>query len=419
MRILYSFLLSVLSPLFILRLWIKSRKTPAYFQRVSERFGLFKKPEVPIDIWIHAVSLGEVNACLPLIGKLLEQEKVPSIAITTMTPTGSQRVKQVYGDKVFHVYLPYDLPMAVNSFLSKLNPKVAVILETEIWPNLITLCHRRGIPMVVANARLSPHSFKGYQRIHCLLKPYLRKLRFVFAQSEEDGQRFLQIGVNQDQLRILGNIKFDIKPSSIDNTVAQAMKNAWGSHRPVVIAASTHENEEQQVLQAFKPLKKQREDILLLIAPRHPERFDAVENLCQQSDYRVVRRTNAQDIEPQTEIVIIDSIGELMAFYSVADVVYVGGSLVPVGGHNVLEPISLGLPVIVGPHMFNFNSITKQLKEANGIIQVEDADSLGKAFLSLLNDEQMKKKLIENSSACLKNNQGVIAGYIKEINLLL
>jgi len=419
MRILYSFLLSVLSPVFILRLWIKARKTPAYFERLSERFGRFKKPEVPIDIWFHAVSLGEVNACLPLIDKLLEQERAPSIAITTMTPTGSQRVKQVYGERVFHVFLPYDLPMAVNSFLSKLNPKVAVVLETEIWPNLITFCHRRSIPMVVANARLSPHSFKGYQRIRCLLKPYLHKLRFVFAQSEEDGQRFLQIGVKQDQLKTLGNIKFDIKPSSFDNNEAKAMKNAWGRHRPVVIAASTHENEEQQVLHAFKQLKELHADIILLLVPRHPERFGAVENLCLKSDYRVVRRTNVQDIEPQTEILIIDSIGELMAFYSVSDVVYVGGSLVPVGGHNVLEPISLGLPVIVGPYMFNFNAITKQLKEADGIIQIEDADFLGKTFLSLFNDNARKQQLIENSSACLKNNQGVVADYIKEINLLL
>lgn len=419
MRWIYSLLLILGSPFFVIRLWFKGRKLPGYRARIKERFAVFSPPNGPIDYWFHAVSLGEVNACIPLVDAVFAHTPSAVIAITTMTPTGSARVMKYYADKVFHVYLPYDLPYTVKRFLKRLQPKRAVIMETEIWPNLIHYCHLWGIPILLANARLSEHSFVGYQRLKPVIKPILNKLSLVVAQSDEDGQRFIQLGLSPQCLSILGNIKFDVEPAKFDNREAKVLQQRWGMQRPVWMVASTHHDEERQILSVYRELKKEYQDLLLLLAPRHPERFDEVACLCQQQGFRVVRRTQSDALEQSCEILIIDCIGELMAFFSVATLAFIGGSLVPIGGHNVLEPISLGIPTLSGHYFANFKAIMEQLMRRDGIIVVENLAQMTVEMKRLLADNSQLVAQAERAKAVLVENKGVIGQYVALINALL
>lgn len=416
MRLVYSFLLYISSPFFILRLWLKGRKSPDYKARIWERFACFKGPDNPIDYWFHAVSLGEVNASIPLIDAMINKHPNATIAITTMTPTGSSRVKNYYGDKVFHVYLPYDMPFTVRRFLNQLKPKRSIIMETELWPNLIYYCRQYGIPTMLANARLSPQSFGGYRKLKFIMKSVLNRLSLVVAQSEEDGQRFLQLGLLPAFLKVVGNIKFDIEPAKFHNQAAKQLQLAWGLSRPVLIVASTHHDEESQVLTVFESLKKDFPDLILLLAPRHPERFDEVTNLCQQQGFAVSRRSEIASVSEQSDIVIIDCIGELMAFFSIATVAFIGGSFVPVGGHNVLEPISVGVPTLSGPYYFNFKAIIDQLLSGGGVIVVENTQQLIREIKLLISDKQHLKQLVSCANQILSNNKGTIEQYIKLID---
>lgn len=404
MRCIYSFFLYLLTPWLFFRLWWKGRALPAYRQRISERFAYIGSPTTTVDVWLHAVSLGEVIAASPLIDKL--RAKGYKILVTTMTPTGSAQVKKSFGETVAHCFLPYDLPGAVRRFMANYQPKLGIIVETELWPNLIHRAHRQGIPMLLVNARLSEKSAKGYQKIKYLIAPILQKFTAILAQTPEDAERFGNLGANKAVLTVMGNIKFDIQvPSSLkqDNEFIQQLTQL---PRPKIILASTHDNEEEMIFRHWRPLQQTFPQILLLVAPRHPERFAKVEQIAHEMGFKVVRRSKEEPIAADTEIVILDSLGELLHFYAAIDLAFVGGSLIPRGGHNVLEPVALGVPVISGSHVANFQAICKQLHTAEGLAIVHSAKDLISEISTLLSCASKRKYMVDNASAIFLANSG-------------
>ncbi|HIO93685.1 MAG TPA: 3-deoxy-D-manno-octulosonic acid transferase [Leucothrix mucor] len=357
-RSIYSFLLYLLLPFVLLRLLLKSRKNKHYRLRIRERLGWlpFKTTEKRI-IWVHAVSVGETIAAKPLIELLLKTYPHYSVLVTTTTPTGSETVTTLFADKVLHYYFPYDLPHIVGRFIKKLKPSLLIIIETEIWPNLYASCARYNIPLLMVNARLSTRSTQQYLRIKALVKETLTNATFIAVRSKEDKQHFLSLGAPSENIELVGNIKFDIAVD--DNKFAQGhlLKEQWGYSRKVWVAASTHQGEDKIILAIFKKLKQQLPDLLLIIVPRHPERFDDVYKLLTDSNYSIQRRSDNVDFHNKTDIILGDSMGELLLWYATADVTFIGGSLVKTGGHNPLEATALGIPVVSGSNIFNFNDI--------------------------------------------------------------
>ncbi|WP_343232002.1 lipid IV(A) 3-deoxy-D-manno-octulosonic acid transferase [Tahibacter amnicola] len=328
--------------------------------------------------------------------------------ITTITPTGSERVQHLFGDRVFHVYLPYDLPASVRRFLDRVKPKLGVIMETEIWPNLYHECARRRIPLVVANARLSQKSLRGYGPVRPLARLAIRSARHVAAQSSADAQRLLELGADPQRLSVLGNIKFDMAVPEDLPERGRALRAEWGLHRPVWIAASTHEGEEVAVLKAHAGVLRRFPDALLLIAPRHPERFRPVAQACKSFGFATRCRTEDANADASTQCFVVDTLGELLQFYATADVAFVGGSLVEIGGHNVLEPAALSVPVIVGPNTFNFAEITENLLEQGGARQLRDADALGAEIVRLLADERSRLAMGDNARQVFDRERGAV-----------
>jgi 3-deoxy-D-manno-octulosonic-acid transferase len=410
-RVAYSFFLYLLTPLILLRLWYRGKKAPDYRKRIAERFGVFDTPKYAIDVWFHAVSLGEVIATIPMIESMLAKNY--TIAVTTMTPTGSNKLVSHFGNRVFHVYLPIDTPSNVKRFLKKLKPQVGIIMETEIWPNLIYYCSLSNLPLIVANARLSVKSYNGYRKIKYLIQPLLKKLSLVIAQSEDDGERFCQLGLPQRNLSILGNVKFDVDIGKVNHHLMSQIRTNIGLQRIIIIAASTHDGEEKQLLTIYSRLRKKYSQCLLIIAPRHPERFDSVNRLC--SGYVCVRRSALNELSDKTEILLVDSLGELLTFYALSDIAFVGGSLKAIGGHNVLEPMALGVPVITGPHLFNFKHITKQLIEAKAMIIAKDTEALYENLNELIANQALRKQLEKSASIVLNQNQGIVEKYVELI----
>ncbi|MDD5215259.1 MAG: lipid IV(A) 3-deoxy-D-manno-octulosonic acid transferase, partial [Methylococcales bacterium] len=348
MRRFYSFLFYSAIPLIISRLLWRSLKNPAYRHRIFERFGFYQKNYFQDVIWFHAVSVGESEALFPLIRLIQTRHLQLQILITTTTPTGSARVRAVLGDSVQHVYLPYDLPDVVTRFLNAFKPKIAVIVETEIWANLYHACAKKQIPLYLINARLSERSVRGYQKIPALVLPALTAITKIATQTEADKPRFIQIGAKSENVQNLGNIKFDVTIADEVLSQGQHLKNQLFKNRFVFLAASTHEGEEVLLLDAYQNLKKLIPELLLAIAPRHPERFSHVENLANQANLKTITRTSNKICQPDTDVFLIDTLGELKLFYATADLAFVGGSFVPIGGHNVLEPAAVGVPVLFG-----------------------------------------------------------------------
>lgn len=405
MLFVYSCLLYLLMPYFLLRLWWKGRSLPAYRQRILERFywGLQKQP---VDIWLHAVSLGEVIAACPLIDAMLAKQW--TVLVTTMTPTGSECVQARFADKVFHQYLPYDLPGVLKRFFRATKPKVGIIMETELWPNVIYQAKSAKVPLILANARLSESSFSGYKTCKLFFKPLLNQFTTIFAQTNEDAERFMALGVPDNLVCVLGNIKFDSSLPDIENAQFQTFKQLWGENRVVVIIASTHEGEENQILVHLKKLQQAIPGLLLLIAPRHPERFQAVYQLALSSGFNTGLRSDSASISKQSEVVVLDSLGELLGFYQLSHYAFVGGSLVPVGGHNVLEPIAMGVPVISGKNVGNFKAICTELVAAKGIVLVDNASELVDEFIRLHVDKRLQEERINNAKRILEINKGTM-----------
>lgn len=405
MRHFYSLLLYLLVPWALVRLAWRGLGNRGYWRRWRERFGFVPPLSAP-TIWLHAVSVGEVRASAPLVKALLNDYPGHRILMTTMTPTGSATVHELFGDRVAHCYAPYDLPTAVGRFLNRNQPRLALIMETELWPNLFHQCHARAIPLILANVRLSEKSARGYRRFAGLTRATLSKVRAVGAQAAEDAERMRALGAGA--LEVTGNIKFEMEIPAGLAAKAASLRHGFGS-RPVWIAASTREGEEPLVLQAFKRLRADFPKLLLILVPRHPERFELVNKLCAQQGFRVQRRSaRLSNIAPDTSIFLGDTMGELLLFYAAADVAFIGGSLVPLGGQNLLEAAVLAIPVVFGPHMFNFREISRMTLERGAGRQVNSAAELADAIAQYLKDSDMRHAAGEAGRQMLADNRGAL-----------
>ena len=404
-RLLYSILLSVLIPIIVLRMLVRARKAPAYGKRWWQRFGVFTSPKTlngkQGGIWFHTVSVGEFIAAVPLIEQTMLANPDALITITTTTPTGSEQVQKRFanqlGKQIFHVYLPYDLPWFLRGFLRKVKPQLLVILETELWPNLIHCSKQSGCKVLVVNARLSEKSAKGYAKVAGLAKDMLAKLDGLAVQNKVDAQRFVELGMPEDNMQVTGSIKFDLTISTDLINQGQALKHSWGHERKVLIVASTHKGEDEIALDGFAELIKQDPSLLMIIVPRHPERFNDVASLIEQRGFALSRRS-LLDASNSTQVLLVDAMGELMAFLAASDVCLMGGSFVENGGHNPLEPAALGVPVIMGESQFNFALICQQLEHAGGLQTVTQQNWAGiaKQWLADLEQAQQKGKAAQS-----------------------
>ncbi|MBV4368775.1 lipid IV(A) 3-deoxy-D-manno-octulosonic acid transferase [Erwinia sp. BNK-24-b] len=408
MTTIYSVLLYLIQPLIWLRLWLRGRKAPAYRQRWAERYGYCKDKVRPDGILLHSVSVGETLAAVPLVRALRHRYPSMPITVTTMTPTGSERAASAFGKDVHHVYLPYDLPGSMNRFLNNVNPRLVIIMETELWPNMIAQLHARKIPLVIANARLSERSAKGYGKLGKFMQRLLQKITLIAAQNAEDGERFVSLGLKRSQLTVTGSLKFDISVTPELAARAVALRRQWASRRQVWIATSTHEGEESIILEAHRKLLARFPDLLLILVPRHPERFSTAREMTQKAGFSFITRSSGEIPSGGTQVVIGDTMGELMLLYGIADVAFVGGSLVERGGHNPLEAAAHAIPVLMGPHTFNFKDICAKLQQADGLITVTDADSLDKEIGTLLTDEDYRLYYGRHAVDVLHQNQGAL-----------
>jgi len=391
-RLLYSALVVLLLPWALLHLLLRARKQPEYLEHVAERFGGFAGTvDAPI-IWIHAVSVGETRAAEPLFRKLRERYPGHRILLTHATPTGRQTGNELFGDEASRAYLPYDFPLAVRAFLDHFKPVLGIVMETEIWPNLIEHCHRRAIPVYLVNARMSEKSARGYARIGGLTRSALRRLAAVGAQTDKDAERLAALGATKPV--VTGNIKFDRAAPGQMLELGARMRAAIGGDRLIFLAASTREGEEAMILQALERTGLP-ERALVAIVPRHPQRFGQVEALMKQRGLKYRRRSDNAPVPADCGVVLGDSMGEMFAYYAACDVAFIGGSLLPLGGQNLLEACAVGRPVVVGPHTFNFEEATERAIEAGAAVRVRDADDLAATVESLLQDGQRRARMSE------------------------
>jgi len=414
-RLLYSLCFYLLTPVIVLRLLWRGRRAPAYRRRWNERFGFV--PRIPAGkrvIWVHSVSVGETLAAVPLIRELQRHHPEALLAVTTMTPTGSARVESVFGDGVYHVYAPYDLPCAVTRFLCRVHPDLLVIMETELWPNLVHGCAKHDIPVVVANGRLSQKSADGYRKFSALTRPMLEALSAVAVQHWDDGERFLSLGLGEGQLEVTGNIKFDLNLDRALRLRAETLRAQLRGEdaRPVLLAASTHRGEDEVILEAFAELLQRFPSLLLVLVPRHPERFDEVAALCRRRGFSLVRRSAASVPGAGEQILLGDTMGELLLLFGACDIAFVGGSLVPVGGHNLIEPAAWEIPVLSGPHLFNFSEVSRLLLEAEGMAVCDDAAALEEQVAALLASPERAARMGAAAKSVAEKNRGALARLI-------
>lgn len=407
MLVLYRIFLYLALPLVMLRLFCRALRDRRYFEKIPQRLGFAGIRPDPGGIWIHAVSVGEVNAATPLVEHLLENHPQRQITVTTMTPTGADRVMKTFAGRVQHCYLPYDYPGAVRRFLDALVPCLGLVMETEIWPNLIARCHRLGVPLMYVNARLSRRSHRGYRRFRKLIRPALQKVARFAVQGKTDAKRLIRLGAPAAALSVTGNLKFEVVlPPSIGEA-AQSVRRDLGRERPVWVAGSTHEGEEAQILDAFARVRKEFKSLLLVIVPRHPQRFNAVFRLCARRDYKTILRSQAPGkVSPDTGVYVADTMGELPLLIAAGDVAFIGGSLTPTGGHNVLEALAAGVPVVFGRHMFNFAEIADLLLQHAAGIQVMNGDELAEVVRRLLADPLLREQYANRGRELVEKNRG-------------
>ena len=420
MRILYSLFLILLTPFLLLRLVWLARRNPEYWDRWIERLGFPSPlPDGRPVIWLHAVSVGEVLAAKPLVNGLLEGYPQYRIVVTTTTPTGALTVRQNFAGNIEHRYFPYDLPFAVTRSLHVIHPSLVIVMETELWPNFYAACADQGVPLALVNARLSEKSARGYSRVPALVRDTLRVTSLIAAQSRVDADRFLSLGANPDRVTVCGNVKFDMHLPHSVREQGQALRRFFSESRPVWIAASTHPGEEAPILDAFGTLLKAFPDSLLVLAPRHPERSDSIEDMSRRAGFTTVRRSRKEQYTSGTQVFILDSLGELPVFYACADIAFVGGSLVSVGGHNLLEPASLGVAVISGPHLFNFSSISELLVSAQAMVVVPHAGKLADTVTHLLQDANLRYSMGERAKAVFQQHQGCTERVLRSLGPFL
>ncbi len=406
-RFLYSTLFYLAVPLLLWRLWWRGRKAPEYRQRKRERFAFGLPGFRPGGIWLHTVSVGESIAAAPMVRELQKRYPQLPITITCMTPTGSERIRAMFGDSVQHCYLPYDLPCRARKFLQLLKPRLAIVMETELWPNLVHQCSRKQIPVVLANARLSERSARGYARFPKLTAPMLAQLSAIAVQTQAEAERFIELGARKEAVQVTGSIKFDLQIAPELLQQARQLREQWQlNKRPVWIAGSTHEGEDLLMLEAHQQLLQGFPRALLILVPRHPERFASAQRLCELSKLRSQQRSASEMLQADTQVLLGDTMGEMLLLYALADVALVGGSLVPHGGHNLLEPVALGKPVLSGPHVFNFLEIAKQMETAGALREVRNAREIATAVARLWTDRQAQEKMQQAGQQVLKANQG-------------
>lgn len=409
MYFIYTTVLYILLPFVMLRLVWLSKKNPAYRQRWLERFGYVPALEPGKRvIWIHAVSVGEIHASKPLVEHIREHFPDCQILITTVTPTGAATAKQIYAGTIQHRYFPYDLPFAVARFLRTVRPHTLLILETEIWPNLYRQCRKSQVPVLLLNARLSERSLKGYKLVKTLTRSTLQDTTIIATQSVLDAERFMQAGAPADKVVVMGNLKFDINiaPSVIEQ--AEVIRRKFTVNRLIWIAASTHQGEELIVLDALARIIRAAPDSLLIMVPRHPERFRYVYDLCVKRGFNTACYSNLDAYDPAAQVFVLDVLGQLPAYYAASDIAFVGGSLVPIGGHNLLEPACLGLPIICGNYLFNFSEISRLLANADALIKVADAEQLSLKVVELFADGNQRYNMGQRAKQVVLENQGSI-----------
>lgn len=409
LRSAYSAVLYLLLPITIYHLVWRGFRQRGYFQRWSERYGYYSggAPETRSTIWLHAVSVGEVNAAAPLVNVLLARRPDVPLVITSITPTGSERVRALWGGRVRHVYLPYDLPGAMRRFLAQFRPGCALLMETELWPNLLFACRDASIPVSIVNARLSERSLRGYQVLAPLISRALQTVRRVCAQGHADAKRYIRLGARPEATVETGNLKYDVAElDGLDGFVATF--HAHAGMRPTWIAASTHPDEETAVLVAHRALRQAYPDALMLWAPRHPERFKAAYEQARSFGFRAHSRSYQPLPAGDDTVFVIDTLGELGRFYACTDVAFVGGSLQPVGGHNLLEPAAVGVPILTGPHLHNFSDIARQLSAAGAMEIVESPEALGDQLVELLGSDELRARMGEAGRALVVDGRGAL-----------
>ncbi|CUR53477.1 3-deoxy-D-manno-octulosonic acid transferase [Serratia symbiotica] len=404
----YKILLYIIQPIILLKLLLRSRLVPDYRKRLKERYGFYNKKNISSSIILHAVSVGETLTAIPLVKALRKYYPYLSITITTMTPTGSERVKHILGNDVYHVYLPYDLPCSINRFLKKINPKLVIIMETELWPNLIYELHKRNIPLIIINARLSERSSKKYKIINTFIKKVLHRITLIVAQNKEDGMRFIKLGLHPSKLNIIGNLKFNITITQKLSLNIISLRYKWKQNRPIWIAASTHHGEENILLTAQRQLLKKYPNLLLILVPRHQERFIIVKKLVHKYGFNYILRSDNKAPNNNTQIIIGDTIGELMLLYGISDIAFIGGSLVKNGGHNPLEAAIHTIPILMGPYTFNFKDICKTLLQNKGLITITNVNSLINKIDILLTNKNYRDYYGRHAFKVLQKNKRVL-----------
>jgi 3-deoxy-D-manno-octulosonic-acid transferase len=419
MRAVYVLLSYLLAPVYALYWVFRGIAQKAYLERFGQRFGFSYPTSGAKTIWIHAVSVGEVQATAPLVRQLSRRYPSHPIHVTTVTPTGAARARALYGDTVSHSYIPFEIPFAINRFFSAVRPGGALIMETEIWPNLYHACGVRDIPLVLVSARISPKSVGKYRRLLPLFRKTLSYGIVIAAQSEADAERFRSLGANPDRTSVTGNIKFDIElPDDLPDPGAAFRSNVFGE-RPVWIAASTHEGEEEQVLDAHALLQQTVPEALLVLVPRHPERFAEVASLLQRRRIRSVSRTESTKCGDDTEVFLGNTMGELPLFYAACDIAFVGGTLVPVGGHNLLEPAALGRPIVTGPNLFNTQDIADMFTSVGASTTVHDAPELAARLIELFADQELAGVVGNKGREIVKENRGALDRFLLQLEPLM
>ena len=408
MRFAYALVTYLLMPVYAFYWLARGLGNRGYRDRFGQRFG-FGYPRLSGgSIWIHAVSVGEVQAAVPLVKALASRFPDRNVLVTTVTPTGAARVAALFGDSVHHCFIPFETPFAVTRFFDAVQPDIALIMETEIWPNLYYECGRRNVPLILVSARISPNSVSTYRRFLPLFRETLSYGIVIAAQSEKDADRFRSLGAAPERTKVTGNIKFDIELPADLVERGQRFRRDNFDGRPTWVAASTHDREEEQVILAHQKVRERFPDALLILAPRHPERFAAVRTLLHRNGLNFVARTDGTTCTADTEVYLGDTMGDVPLFYAAANVAFVGGSLVPIGGHNLLEPAALGLPVITGPHLFHTLDIAAKFEKLGASIAVNDASELGDAVADLFADEAKAREFGNRGRDIVQQNKGAL-----------
>ncbi|MGE3772199.1 MAG: lipid IV(A) 3-deoxy-D-manno-octulosonic acid transferase [Gammaproteobacteria bacterium] len=413
MRWIYSAAFLLLLPFILLRLAWRARRNPAYRDRWRQRLGCYDgalRRDEPL--WVHAVSVGEVGAAAPLVRALRERYPYAPVLVTTTTPTGYDTVTRQFGESVQHVYFPYDLPWIVRRFLRRFRPRMLLLMETELWPNVIHEARAAGIPVVLVNGRMSEQSARRYRWLRGMTAAMLGALSRIAAQTAADAARLRSLGAPDDRMSITGSLKFDVHlPASVFEEGA-AIRRDLGINRPIVMAGSTRPGEEEVLLDMLARLRLRHPTLLLVIAPRHPERFDAVAELCRRAGLVLARRQAGEACRAEVDVYLVDTMGELMKFYAAADVAFVGGSLAPFGGQNVLEPAALGVPIVTGPHLFNFEEIAARLREAEALEIGSDAAALASIVSRWLEDSNRRDAAGRAGSDIVACNKGATTAVV-------